>query len=49
MKTKINEKGAYPKVCVDCEVELNPGVNVYLSMFNEVDTNVNPVRKNNQK
>ena len=34
MKTKINEKGAYPKVCVDCEVQLNPGVNCYLSMFN---------------
>jgi predicted RNA-binding Zn-ribbon protein involved in translation (DUF1610 family) len=25
MKTKINEKGVYPKVCVDCEVQLNPG------------------------
>ena len=34
MKTKINLKGDFPKVCVDCEVELNPGVNVYLSMFN---------------
>ena len=33
MSVKINEKGAYPKYCTDCEVELNPGVNVYLSMF----------------
>ena len=34
MKTRINEKGAYPKVCNDCEIVLNPGVNCYLSMFN---------------
>ena len=34
MKTKINERDVWPKVCTNCEVELNPGVNVYLSMFN---------------
>ena len=34
MSVKINEKGAWPKVCVDCEVVLNPGKNCYLSMFN---------------
>tara|TARA_R110000772_G_scaffold88860_2_gene184317 strand:+ start:760 stop:1323 length:564 start_codon:yes stop_codon:yes gene_type:complete len=33
MKRKINEKGTYPKVCVDCEVVLNPGVNCYYSMY----------------
>lgn len=33
MSVKVNEKGAWPKVCTDCEIELNPGVNCYLSMF----------------
>lgn len=33
MSVKVNEKGAWPKLCVDCEVELNPGVNCYLSMY----------------
>ena len=33
MKRKINTKGAWPKVCVDCEIELNPGVNCYLPMY----------------
>ena len=33
MKTKINLKGEFPKVCVDCEIELNPGVNCYISMY----------------
>lgn len=34
MSVKINEKGVWPKHCTDCEVELNPGLNCYLSMFN---------------
>ena len=34
MSVKINEKGAWPKHCTDCEIVLNPGVNCYLSMFN---------------
>ena len=34
MSVKINEKGAFPKHCTDCEIQLNPGVNCYLSMFN---------------
>ena len=38
MSTKHNEKGAWPKVCTQCadngiETILNPGVNIYLSMF----------------
>ena len=33
MRVKINEKGVYPKLCTCCGVELNPGVNIYLSMF----------------
>lgn len=33
MSVKVNEKGVWPKVCNDCEIVLNPGVNVYLSMF----------------
>lgn len=33
MENKVNEKNAWPKVCSDCEIELNPGVNCYLSMF----------------
>lgn len=33
MSVKVNEKGVWPKVCVDCEIELNPGVNCYLSMY----------------
>jgi len=33
MKRKINTKGTWPKVCVDCEIELNPGVNCYLPMY----------------
>jgi predicted GIY-YIG superfamily endonuclease len=34
MSVKVNEKGAFPKHCTDCEIQLNPGVNCYLSMFN---------------
>ena len=34
MSVKINEKGVFPKHCSDCEIQLNPGVNCYLSMFN---------------
>ena len=30
---KVNEKGVWPKVCCSCEIELNPGVNCYLSMY----------------
>lgn len=33
MSVKVNPKGSWPKVCTDCEVALNPGVNCYLSMF----------------
>jgi len=33
MSVKVNEKGVFPKVCNDCEIVLNAGVNVYLSMF----------------
>ena len=35
MSVKINEKGVFPKLCTDCEIELNPGKNCYLSMFNK--------------
>ena len=31
---KINSPGVYPKLCTNCKVELNPGVNCYLSLFN---------------
>lgn len=30
---KINSPGIYPKLCTDCQVELNPGKNCYMSMF----------------
>jgi len=38
MSVKHNKKGAWPKVCTQCadngiETILNPGVNIYLSMF----------------
>ena len=33
MSVKINQRGSWPKLCCDCEVVLNPGVNCYLSMF----------------
>jgi len=33
MSVKVNEKGVWPKVCCGCEIELNPGVNCYLSMY----------------
>ena len=32
-KEKLNQTGIYPKLCTDCEIPLNPGVNCYLSMF----------------
>ena len=34
IKEKLNQSGVYPKLCTDCEIPLNPGVNCYLSMFN---------------
>ena len=35
VKEKLNQNGIYPKLCTDCEIPLNPGVNCYLSMFNK--------------
>ena len=35
IKEKLNQPGVYPKLCTDCEIVLNPGVNCYLSMFNK--------------
>ena len=32
-KAKFKNTGGYPKICTDCGVELNPGVNCYISMY----------------
>ena len=49
MKTKINERDVWPKVCTNCEVELNPGVNVYLSLFKRASYKCKACKKQQSK
>jgi len=49
MSVKVNEKGSWPKMCTDCEVELNPGVNCYLSAFNVASYKCKSCKKKQSK